>query len=461
MKIQIKSKVQGSVLLVSLLTATVIGIALGSYLSLTANQHQSVFRSMTWNEGIPIAEAGIEEALTQVHYYGITNFSANHWTWGLDGCYHKNRSIGTNGAYYDVAIRLVDPPVITSTAYVPAPMTRSSAFGMILGVTTSGGSTNACIKRRIQVKTAGGSSHGAAVISQGPIFLSGNNVTIDSFISSDSRYSSNGMYVAALARDHGDVVTNAKDGLTSNNKPIYALDVGDADIKGHVTTGPGGTAHVTTGGSVGDNAWVNAGMSGIKSGYQANDANIELQTVNEPFAGNGFTPVSGTNNNTRYDYYLAESGNYKLGTLTGKVLVTGNATLWVTDDVAIKSGDFIKIAAGASLKRYVSAPSAVVSGQGIVNETGYAKNFQYYGLPTNTSIDYKGNSAFTGTIYAPKADVKLGGGGTTDYDFVGSIVAKAVTLNGHFHIHYDEAIQPVTPNGYVVAAWNEVDPTTL
>src|SRR5438093_11020183 len=101
MKIRIKSQVQGSVLLVSLLTAAVIGIALGSYLSLTANQHQSVFRSMTWNEGIPVSEAGIEEALAQVHYYGITNFEVNKWTWGLAGCYHKKRSIRTNGSSYD------------------------------------------------------------------------------------------------------------------------------------------------------------------------------------------------------------------------------------------------------------------------------------------------------------------------------------------------------------------------
>src|SRR3989442_3925935 len=100
MKIQTKSQTEGSVLLVSLLTAAVIGIALGSYLSLTANQHQSVFRSMTWNEGIAVSEAGIEEALTQVHYYGIANFSTNKWTWGLDGCYHKKRSIGTNDSSY-------------------------------------------------------------------------------------------------------------------------------------------------------------------------------------------------------------------------------------------------------------------------------------------------------------------------------------------------------------------------
>ena len=139
------------------------------------------------------------------------------------------------------------------------------------------------------------------------------------------------------------------------------------------------------------------------------------------------------------------------------MLVTGNATLWVTGDVNIGTGDYIQIAPGASLKLYVSGASAVIGGQGIVNSDGYAKGFQYYGLPTNTSIDYKGNSSFTGTINAPEADLKLGGGGTTDYDFVGSAVVKTFTMNGHFHVHYDEALRAAA-NGFVVSSWNEVDP---
>jgi len=459
MKIQTKSQTDGSVLLVSLLTAGVIGIALGSYLTLTANQHQSVFRSMTWNEGIPVSEAGVEEALTQIYYNGITNFSAN-WTWGLDGCYHKIRSIGTDGAYYDVAVKPVNPPVIVSTAYVRAPLTPSSAFGMILGTVSSGGTPNPYVKRRIQVNTSGGSSQGAAVISKGPIYLSGNNVTVDSFDSSNPLYSTNGMYIPALARDNGDVITNAKDGLTANGKPLYALDIGDADIKGHVTTGPSGTVHLTSGGTVGDNAWVNAGTQGVETGWQANDANVDIHDVDQPFTNGYFTPVGVTIGKVKYSYYLPDSANYKLGTLTGKVLVTGNATLWVTDDVNIGTGDFIQIAPGASLKLYVSAPSAVIGGQGVINSDGYAKEFQYYGLPTNTSIDYKGNASFTGTINAPEADLKLGGGGTTPYDFVGSAVVNTLTMNGHFHIHYDEALRPAMPNGYLVAAWNEVDATT-
>ena len=75
-------KHQGSVLLVALLTAWVIGIALVSYLTLIANQNRSTYRSLSWNTCIPVLEAGIEEALTQIHYAGNTaNFGANQWTY--------------------------------------------------------------------------------------------------------------------------------------------------------------------------------------------------------------------------------------------------------------------------------------------------------------------------------------------------------------------------------------------
>ena len=79
-------------------------------------------------------------------------------------------------------------------------------------------------------------------------------------------------------------------------------------------------------------------------------------------------------------------------------------------------------------------------------------------MPTNTSIDYKGNASFVGTIKAPQATLKLGGGGTSDYDFIGSAVVRSLTMNGHFHIHYDEAVLNAQSHEYGVSAWNEVDP---
>src|SRR5712671_5027531 len=133
MKTKTNSQPQGSVLVMTLLTAAVITISLASYLSFVSNQNLSVARSLAWNDALPVSEAGLEEALAQIHYNGYTNLSANGWTLGTDGLYHKTRSVTADG-YCDVAIKPVNPPIIYSTGSVPAPLTPSSQLGLILGV---------------------------------------------------------------------------------------------------------------------------------------------------------------------------------------------------------------------------------------------------------------------------------------------------------------------------------------
>jgi hypothetical protein len=454
MKIQTKSQTQGSVLLVTLLTASIIGVALGSYLTLTSNQHQSVYRSNIWNEAIPVAEAGVEDALAHIYYHGITNYSVDDWTWGTDGCYHKQRFIGTEGAYYDVAVMPVDPPVITATSYVRTPFTQSSAFGMILGVANSGSTRVSYIKRRVQVKTIMHSGFDAPIVAKGIIDFSGQNVQTDGFNSRDPNYSTNGMYDPnpAKTKPIGDVRSNVGAGRDD------AINLGNADIKGHVTTGPNGVVVVGSGGSVGDVAWVDSGTQGIQPGYRYDDSNMEILDVKEPFSGGYFTPVGGTVDGVNYNYVLDQQGNYKLSSLGGKVLVTGDATLWVTDSFSLSGNDYIKIAPGAKLKLYVSAATATLGGKGIINGNGAVDSFQYFGLPSNTAFDFKANASYTGTVYAPQADFSLGGGGNDAYDFVGACVVNSIKLNGHIHFHYDEDIRRLIPGPYLAASWNEIDP---
>src|SRR6185295_5824827 len=97
----------------------------------------------------------------------------------------------------------------------------------------------------------------------------------------------------------------------------------------------------------------------------------------------------------------------------GSVYVSSpDVILYVSDSVKLaNSGDQVHIAAGGIISMYVGAPSVTLSGQGVVNDSGVAKSFTYYGLPTNTQFKLGANAAFTGTIYAPQCDFTLGGGG--------------------------------------------------
>src|SRR5207247_10825420 len=95
-----------------------------------------------------------------------------------------------------------------------------------------------------------------------------------------------------------------------------------------------------------------------------------------------------------------------------KMLVTGDATLYVSGDFytsgTTSTAGYVYLAPGASLKLYIGGNGSV-SGTGIINGSGYAKNFSVFGLPTCTALSYNGSSAFIGTVYAPSADFSFSG----------------------------------------------------
>ena len=78
------SRRSGSVLVVTLLIAMVIGITLAAFMDLSGAAHRSVIRSGVWNSCVPLAEAGIEEALTHV-YLNSTNLATQGWTLSSSG----------------------------------------------------------------------------------------------------------------------------------------------------------------------------------------------------------------------------------------------------------------------------------------------------------------------------------------------------------------------------------------
>ena len=145
--------------------------------------------------------------------------------------------------------------------------------------------------------------------------------------------------------------------------------------------------------------------------------------------------------------------------------ISGNATLYVTGNVLMQSQgqgnsfktSSINIGGNYNFKIYVGGSSAVFTQ---INGAGNPNNFQYYGLPSNTSMSWGGNSAYVGTVYAPQATFTLGGGGNNTFDFQGACVVKQVTMNGHFNFHYDENLRRAGPwSGFRVTSWRELPRT--
>jgi hypothetical protein len=453
---------QGSVLLVTLCSAWVIGIALVSFLTLVANQNRTTYHSQTWSSCIPILESGIEEALTQLNFNnceGMTNAETHGWT-NVGGLYQKSRIMDDlSGSYFETTI---DPnaaatPVITSKGWAPAPgntgnpMGGETAFGMIFGTVSQ--STPAMVCRTVVVGTrlqnSGGGTGG--IQTKGGINFSGTNSILDSFDSSDPLYSTGGQYDPTKRKSNGIAM--------SNSAAAGAISVGTAHIYGSVTTGPNGTVTVNTGsttpGAVGDLNW-NSSSSGIQSGHQGSDANIQFDNVSVPFLyGSGSTPtaVGGSNyvlnaaTNTKWNMGAVNLGNGKSINVIG-----GDVTLYVNGNFITSGSGYVNVAPGASLKLYVSGVFAV-SGTGIVNGSGLASKLNVYGLSTATQTwAYSGTSAFIGTVYAPYANFTFSGSAGA----MGSFGANSVTISGGASVHYDETLSPRQDPKYLASSWNEI-----
>lgn len=413
--------------MVTLMTIVILSISLLSYLKLVSNQNASVARAQSWNEAIPVAEAGIEEALTQIHYNGATNLTPNGWSYGADKLFHKTRLFTNDGSYYSVSIQPTNPPIIVSTGYVVLSWTATASN---------------YVTRKVRVNTFKPRPHGGGLNAKNSVSLSGSSY-VDSFDSSDPAYSTGGLYDVTKRKDNGKVLTDSG--------AAGAIDVGSAKIYGSAVTGPTGTVTVGSG-AIGDIAW-DASHSGAQPGHTANDANVQFNDVDAPFPfATGLPAVGGTNAGVYCDYLLG-SGNYKLDSVSlsssQHIVVTGDAVLYVNGSFSLAGQSYIHLAPGASLKLYIAGTGSFAGG-GVLNDSNRAANFGIYGLPSCTSITYNGGSLFIGTVKAPEADFKFSGA----LQAVGAFTANNITVSGNASVSYDEALDS-TGHDYVVTSWNE------
>ena len=444
MKIRLKARSQGSIVMVTLLTAIVIGVGVASYLQLVSNQYSSTMRSLAWNTAIPVAEAGIEEALT--HLNDDNSLTANNWSsTQVNGqtVYRKQRDFVGDGSYFSVTISNASTtPVIFSQASVPGPLGLGS------------------VRRALRVTTAPKGLFRPAVFTKRGMNL-GSDFVIDSFDSSDPGHSTNGKYDPDKAKANGN--------LASTSTEAGAIQIQDSKIIGHVYTPPTGAYNLGQNGMVGDQAFqsnpANAGK--VQPGFYSNDLNTTIPDVKAPPSLQSYSyPIGGLVNGVLYDYILA-SGGYQLPpgtTLKGKILVLGEATLYVPKDARIQFGssDVITISSSlaASLSIYnASAADAVFAD--VSNASGMAAMFSYYGLPstagTKAVLTGSGTFAFAGTIYAPNQDVVLNGPSSGNQNFIAAVTANSFAMNGRGYIHFDEALTQSggTPK-FVIDSYTEI-----
>jgi hypothetical protein len=457
MKIQINkaARTNGNVLVVTLLIAVIIGVTLGSYLTLVDQRSRSVARSQIWNGTMSVTESGIEDGLALLNKFSgspnVTNWAgtctSDGWANLGGNVYHLTRYMdAAHTTYYEVYITNANnAPILRSTGYVPGP------------AWLSGGQ----MSRTVIFQTKIDALFNVCMASLGAIDLKGNGIASDSFDSSDPSYP--GYWTNTIRKAGGDIVTN-------NTLTNSVLSVGNANIAGHVTTGPNGSITIGPNGSVGSLAWVDAPTYGIEPGWSGNDLNVVFKDIILPAVswlnaggvgtgGSGVAPDGKT-----YGHVFTVPGDQYYR-------VTDSQTIYVGTNVQLRlnittpnfnPNEIFVAGAGAyagSMIGYLNGPpgQSCTLGTEDRTESGLAKNLAFLGLPNCTSVSYKGNGDFTGVIYANHADFQLAGGGSGIIDFIGSSVTLTVQMNGHYHFHYDESLKKaIFDTGYVGINWREL-----
>ena len=415
-----KQSESGSVLMVSLLVAVLIGFVLSSYLLLIQAQNDATLRSQAWSAALTAAEAGVEEAFAKLNKTLVTtNLSLEDgWISQDDICQVEQRRVLDTRPFevwYTVGYDTHQPLTIYATGYAAVP------------------SIPATLTRTIKVETKIGPLFNTGLGLRNGIAMNGKVLTSDSYDSTSIYRSTDGKFDQAKTNGHGDLAIS--DSITNAAR---------LDVYGKLFLGP---------------ATTNWFQSIATSGFNCDYPSVPNNLLSGQFA----IPMPGTNGPRSYTYYLAGQfgQKYRLNGMTGSVYVARSAVLYVTGDANITTLD---VARDATLTMYMAGGNTTL---GEINLSGIPKNFQYYGLPGNTNISIIGIDTNIATIYAPDAVFRAGAkyADTTDQffldvDFIGALVVKSVNMKSDLRVHFDESLENAPSGGpgrgYLLKSWKEL-----
>ena len=423
-RLQNSRKEQGTILMVSLFISFLFGMFLYSYLNSVQDQKRTIARSHAWNSALTLAEGGVEEALAQLNPGApqpVIDRTANGWGAASGGLYGPVSRTLSSGSY-SVVYTTDTNPVIYATGYVTIP------------------TLSATLTRVLRVGTSTAPLFSVAMGSRNGIDLKGNGINTDSFNSALAALSTGGKFDPSKTSTNGDIASIA--GL---------VNVGNANVSGSLNLGPTATDTISK------NGFVQGGVS--------QDFNVEFEDVVLPQNSSSWVPAvplasPTVINGISYQYvFSGKGGDYTINNLSSSIYVASNTAVRLLLTGTAKPSNLEVDGSGVNsgkLTIYMDGPSFTLGGS-VAVDGGSAANLNYYGTTNNTSVSLTGNASFTGTIYAPEADIKLGGGGNSTYDFVGSIIGNTITMNGHFNFHFDENLLAAGPSrGFVATSWREL-----
>lgn len=395
-------------LITAMVLCTVIGIGLVSYLQVSRTSLQMANRTFLEVDAANLAEAGLEEALYSFTQVNAGVASATAWSgWTLSGINATrtltfNRDNNTIGA---VKIFAASYDVSLTTPYIISQAT----------VTPIDGSAPITKVRRMDLQAL--KSPGAAVVGLSGLTFNGGS-TVDSFVSGSTTSAPGVAYSSGGARTQDCVIVPAGSvSLGSQGQINGDLKLGSAvtppsasKVSGTITTNYTGTWSLPA-----LPAWASLASSRVY--FSSLPATL-------PVAGHA-AAADGVY------YYVLLGGDISATTITAgkKVVILGALGCDLRAGLVVGSGAYCLI--------YIDGVINCASAGAITNNS-WAGALQIFSWTSSTcNLGHSGQTM--ACVMAPYAPIVFTGGGSTG-NFVGSVIGKTVTVNGHMDFHYDESL---------------------
>jgi hypothetical protein len=445
----------------------VLGLLMVKYLDVARQSAKISNATYHASAAMNIAETGLEEAIWSINKYSggdTTAFSsAEGWTTSGNetsktisaGLLLGSNSSGTLKVYVRSFNGAATAPKIVTRARLTLP-------------------GNISVEKWVEIDLVRRSRFASGLVAKKNITFNGNYVNIDSWDShSDAGTTNATPYDASLAHDHGSV---------GSVEISSSISVNNADIWGTASVGGNNINAISVGanGRVGPYGTATGQMPGASTDFSAN-LDIDSQPAGSSglvITSNSDIPSSLSSDPSNPTIIVANSLNLQNSVLTIKgymKLILSASALTQAINIGGNSGNLV---IGGTNASGLPIPSGItiytagdidIGGQGVANGytnssgtfiTGSPLNLTIYGTSTASSpqtIKIAGNGALCAVVYAPNANMTVGGGGSDTNDLFGSFVCNAITMTGHTNFHYDESLARVGgANSYKINYWREL-----
>jgi hypothetical protein len=436
---------RGSVLLVAMLLAAIIGISLVSYLRLCTMALNRAQRNFLNIAAMNLCELGLEHALLCLNNNQTQNIAlATAW----DGWTVRGTNATRTYAGYSPA------PGATGVVKVLVQNYDLTAQPLIVAeATVTPGDGSPPLSKFVTITLAKRS------IAYGMIaktsFRGDSNTYIDSWNSAETA-------AAFVPYSNGKRKANGPVGVVSSADA--ALRLGDnPTVFGTVNTGGGSptkSGNAVLSSAVGGTGW-NASLVNTSFSY-----NWPTVTVPTPTKTNYITtPIKGNVKFPRNGDTPAVDGKYYYTFAMGVGIMYAAHTMTITDPCVfimtnhsganvIYTSDHATFtyAANGSLDIYTNGNIDIDSGANFFNNKSAARTNIYGTNATSQTFITRGGGNFYANIIAQNADVTLDSG----VNYMGAMAVNTIALLGGCGFHYDEALNGSGNGGYKVSQWKEL-----